>query len=193
MNKVKNYSLLVLITFLLLTAWQLKRMTAKRNQERSDKERWQSNYFEANKLATENKNIVLTQKEFLRLRDKRISRLIDSLKIKPKTITKYVDRVIIQKETDTVEVPVQYIGENTYKIKDKGLCYVWEGNILTSGESVLNVTKTLFEYKNEFKDIFHWKQKGKFLFWKTYYKDKIEQTTSVKCGDVETRTVEIKR
>jgi len=60
-------------------------------------------------LMTENnkqKNLILTRDEFIKSMDDSLKQALKELKIKPKTITKIEERVIIQKEYDTVRVPV---------------------------------------------------------------------------------------
>ena len=192
MQKVKNYSLLILTVFVLILAWQWSSMKDSRDKERADKERWQSNYMEATKTARENKDIALTLKEFIKLKDDRISRLLDSLNIKPKIVTKYEIQTIIQRETDTIEVEVFKIGAGTYKINDSGPCYTWTGFAILSQDS-LNVKREAFTYNNIIQDLYYRKQKGRFLFWKTYYKDKIDHISIPKCGVSSTNTVEIRR
>lgn len=193
MAKVKNWTIFVLTVFVLITAWQLKCMTDKRNSERSDKERWQSNYMEANKTARENKNIVLKQKEFLKQKDDRIYRLIDSLNIKPKTVTKYVERVIIQHETDTINVVTEKIATGIYKISDSGPCFTWSGIItLTNDKTPPEVKRTAFDYKNTFREItVNRTAKGKFLFFKVWDKKKADVKIIPECGEEVIKTVNI--
>lgn len=192
MQKVKNWTILVLTIFVLITAWQLKSMTDKRNTERADKERWQNNYMEANKTARENKNIVLTQKEFLKQKDTRISKLLDSLNIKPKTVTKYVERVIIQHDTTVQEVPVEKIATGTYKIKDSGPCFTWSGIVTVLSQDSLNIKRTAFEYENTFREIsVNRTLKGKFLFWKIYDKKQADVKIIPECGVEVIKTVNI--
>lgn len=192
MAKVKNWTILILTVFVLITAWQLKSMTDKRNSERSDKEQWQSNYMEANKTARENKNIVLKQKEFLSQKDDRIYRLIDSLNIKPKTVTKYVERVIIQHETDTINVVTEKIATGVYKISDSGPCFTWTGIATIAEGSPLEIKRTGFDYQNKFKEItINRTLKGKFLFFKVWDKKKADVKIIPECGDEVIKTVNI--
>ena len=193
MQKVKNYSILILTVFVLILAWQWSSMKDSRDKERADKERWQSNYMEATKTARENKDIALTLKEFIKLKDDRISRLLDSLNIKPKIVTKYEIQTIIQHDTTIKEVEVFKIGAGTYNITDSGPCFVWSGKVSILSEDSLKVARNRFEYNNTVEDLYYRKQKGRFLFWKTYYKDKVDHVSVPKCGVSSTNTIDILR
>lgn len=188
MNKIKNYAIIVLTVFVLLLAWQYNSMRGKRDKERATAERWQGNFMEQ---LRQNRTIVLTHKEWMKLKSDSITRLMDSLKIKPKTVTKYVEKIIIQKEIDTVLVEVVKIASGTYKLYDSGPCFVWSGIATILTDDSLNVKRTGFSYQNNIVDVYHRKEKGRFLFWKTYYKNKIDMTSVPKCGTASTKTVEI--
>ena len=191
MSKVKNYLLLIFIAFALILTWQYSAMKSSRDKERADKERWQSNYMEATKTARENKDIALTLKEFIKLKDDRISRLLDSLNIKPKIVIKYEEKTIIQKETDTVLVPVEKIATGTYKFNDSGPCFSYSGIATILGSDSLKIERNQFVYKNTTADLFYKRQKGKFIFWKTYYKNKIDRVSVPECGEASTTTIEV--
>ena len=191
MSKVKNYLLLIFIAFALILTWQYSAMKSSRDKGRADKERWQSNYMEATKTARENKDIALTLKEFIKLKDDRISRLLDSLNIKPKIVIKYEEKTIIQKETDTLLVPVEKIATGTYKFNDSGPCFSYSGIATIIGSDSLKIERNQFVYKNTTADLFYKRQKGKFIFWKTYYKNKIDRVSVPECGEASTTTIEV--
>ena len=193
MQKVKNYSILILTVFVLILAWQWSSMKDSRDMERINKERWQGNYLEAVKLSNKNREYILTQNEFIRLKNERITRLLDSLNIKPKIVIKYEEKTIIQKETDTVLVPVEKIGAGTYNITDSGPCFVWSGKVSILSEDSLKVARNRFEYNNTVEDLYYRKQKGRFLFWKTYFKHKVDHVSVPKCGVSSTNTIDILR
>jgi hypothetical protein len=191
MNKVKNYALLIFVVFTLVLAWQYSAMRGKRDAERANKERWQSNYMEATKSMLSNKQIVLQQKEFLKLYADSVKHLTDELKIKPKVITEYSVQTIIQRETDTVIIQVEKIATGTYKIKDSGPCYVWEGLGFIYGLDSLRIEKTGFQYKNKIEHLAYRKVKGRFLFWKTYDKKKVDLFSKPQCGVSFTEVIEV--
>ena len=194
MKNVKNWSIIVLTVFVLILAWRVQNITEKRNQDRADKERWQSNYLEQTK-------IYLTQKEWLRLKNDTINllsarteRLIDSLTLKPKTITKIVERVIIQKEIDTVIVEGTKIAKGTYMIYDSGPCFAWRGIASIFSEDSLSVKRTGFLYENNITEIeLNRKEKGKFLFWKTYYRNTADVKVIPECGSQVVKTISISK
>lgn len=191
MQKVKTYLIGILALFLLISIWQLNSFVDKYKAEKEAKERWQLNYMEQTKEARENKNIVLTQREFLSLKDRRISRLLDSLNIKPKIVVKYEEKTIIQKETDTVLVPVEKIATGTYKFNDSGPCFSYSGIATILGSDSLRIERNQFVYKNTVADLFYRRQKGKFIFWKTYYRNKIDRVSVPECGEASTTTIEV--
>ena len=190
--KIKTIIIAVIILIFFSMGVSIKILSNKYRQERDDRERWQSNYLDQT-------DIVLKQKEFLKLKNDTINllsartvRLIDSLKIKPKTITKIVERVIIQKETDTVKVEVDKIATGTYKISDKGRCYLWQGVASIMGLDSLKVIKTAFKYENNITEIsVNRKLKGKFLCWKIYDRKKGDVFIVPECGDVMIKEVNI--
>ena len=193
MQKVKNYSILILTFFVLILAWQWSSMKDSRDMERINKERWQGNYMEAVKQGIQNREYILTQNEFIRLKNERITRLLDSLNIKPKIVTKYEIQTIIQHDTTIKEVEVFKIGAGTYNITDSGPCFVWSGKVSILSEDSLKVARNRFEYNNTVEDLYYRKQKGRFLFWKTYYKDKVDHVSVPKCGVSSTNTIDILR
>ena len=193
MQKVKNYSILILTVFVLILAWQWSSMKDSRDMERINKERWQGNYMEAVKQGIQNREYILTQNEFIRLKNERITRLLDSLNIKPKIVTKYEIQTIIQHDTTIKEVEVFKIGAGTYNITDSGPCFVWSGKVSILSEDSLKVARNRFEYNNTVEDLYYRKQKGRFLFWKTYYKDKVDHVSVPKCGVSSTNTIDILR
>lgn len=191
MQKVKNYSILILTVFVLILAWQWSSMKDSRDMERINKERWQGNYLEAVKLSNKNREYILTQNEFIRLKNERITRLLDSLNIKPKIVIKYEEKTIIQKETDTVLVPVEKIATGTYKFNDSGPCFSYSGVATIIGTDSLKIERNQFVYKNTVADLFYRRQKGKFIFWKTYYRNKIDRISVPECGEASTTTIEV--
>jgi len=191
MQKVKNYSILILTVFVLILAWQWSSMKDSRDMERINKERWQGNYLEAVKLSNKNREYILTQNEFIRLKNERITRLLDSLNIKPKIVIKYEEKTIIQKETDTVLVPVEKIATGTYKFNDSGPCFSYSGIATIIGSDSLKIERNQFVYKNTTAYLFYKRQKGKFIFWKTYYKNKIDRVSVPECGEASTTTIEV--
>ena len=190
--KIKTIIIAVIILIFFSMGVSIRILSNKYHNERADKERWQGNYIDQT-------NIILRQKEFLKLKNDTINllsartvRLIDSLKIKPKTITKIVERVIIQKETDTVLIEVDKIATGTYKISDRGRCYVWQGVASILGPDSLKVLKTAFKYENNITEIsVNRKLKGKFLFWKIYDRKKGDVFIVPECGDVMVKEVNI--
>lgn len=193
MNKIKNYAIIVLTVFVLLLAWQYKSMRGKRDKERATAERWQGNFMDQLK---QNRTIVLTYKEWMKVRSDSIARLMDSLKIKPKTVTKYEQTIIDNSVHDTIYIPTKLIGKLEWEFNDTiNACTTYSGivKIITDSLTVhgVNVKRTAFNDTNILDAFYHWRQKGRFLFWKTYYKDKIDMTSVPKCGVATTKTVEI--
>jgi len=144
-------------------------------------------------LMTENnkqKNLILTRDEFIKSMDDSLKQALKELKIKPKTITKIEERVIIQKEYDTVRVPVYLIKKDQWVIKDTGQCFTWHGIAELTDDS-LNVKRTYFSYQNKTTDIFN-KQPKRKLFGFIPIGKKIVWTQRSDCGEPPTvKVIEI--
>ena len=190
MASLKNYTIIALLGLLLSLAGAYKLQHNKLVKEKADNERLSLNQERMLTDSLKNVEITLTQKEWLKQKSDSIKALEKANKIRPRTVIRYVERTLTDKITVPKIVPVSIVSKNTWQIKDSTGCYVWKGTAYLSGES-LQVTRTLFIYKNTSQDLLHREKKGKFLFWDTYYKDRFTLTSKSECGSQTSKTINI--
>ncbi len=176
---------LVLIVF---TVWF--NLLLKRNETlRLENTRLTDNQNQLIARTSNYEKLVLTYKEAERQNIIRIDSLSKLVKAKPKEITKIVEKIITQVDTVDRLIQINIIGKDTWKISDKGECFLWQG-IAKLKEDSLNVTRTLFKYENKTDDIFWQRRKHKFLGIRFGKKETFQESKS-QCGESFTREVNI--
>jgi len=194
MDRLKNYGLLVLLVFVLILAWQGNNFRNKYQKEKVDKERLWNNFVQINK---ENRNyiyLLATEKEWRQEMSKQYDSVLKLLKVKPKEVVRYEERTVIQKEYDTVFIPLQEIAPQEWKISDSGQCYRWDGVLYWPGiESPPELNKTGFIYENKITYLLTRRLKWKFLFFKKYEKGRFDLKQISECGEVKTKIIEIQK
>ena len=190
MTKIFEYITGGLFVFLLVLAWQGWRLKNKLDYARTEIERLKDNQEQLLASRQQDQALILTQKELtgkvLAERDS----LAKALKIRPKEIIRYVDRVIIETTRDTVEVESTFLQDMTWHLSDGDQCWKWEADAKLN-DFDLDVTRTLFDYRNKSTEVYWW-QRRKFLWFRIGRKDYYQRVLP-ECGDILTRSIEIKK
>ena len=134
------------------------------------------------------KNLRLKEIEISdQLRHERDS-IAEALKIKPKQVEKIIYITTTQTDTVVKNVPIYVTGQDTWKIKDSGKCFVWQADVFLTNDS-LNVNRTLFSYHNKIVHTFYRERPHKFWFihWGKWQNI---QKIDAKCGGVELNSFE---
>jgi hypothetical protein len=183
--KLYLYGLIVLI--LIAGFFTIKYLVKENQKYRSDNYRLETNQLQILSDATQQTELYLKQKEVTG----KIKRERDSLalivKVKPKQVTKIV--VIDNSIHDTVrvDVPVNIIGKNEWKIRDSTKCLKIVYNAKLIGDSLF-VKRELLEYDNNPVQIFYRERPHKFLFIK-FGKWQYKQVTKTKCEEPKTEII----
>jgi hypothetical protein len=192
MNKLKNYSIIILVSFLLISVGAWKLYEQKYKDEKADKERWIDNFNQVSDENNHNKQIILSEREFKKTLSDSLKDVLRQLKIKPKTVEKIVERSFTDKITGIKVVPVSFVAKNTWQINDSVGCLIYRATAYLKGDS-LKVVRTYASYQNNSIDVLHRRERGKFIFWKTYYRNKFNLTTKTKCGEESSKTIEVQK
>jgi len=188
MKNLKFYLILAGVLFLATAVISVNILTKKVKAQKAEIARVQGNNAQLMGENLQKTTLVLKERELtgkvLAERDS----LAEALKIRPKQITKIVTTTVIQKDTVIKKVPVYISGQNFWKIKDSGPCFVWQANAFILDDS-LSVNRTLFSYNNKTTDVYFKERPHKFLFiryGKWQYKQKIDS----ECGGISTKEIQ---
>jgi len=186
----KKYITVLLAVFLLILAWQGWQLKNKLDKARSEIERLKDNQVQLLASRAQDQALILTQRELtgkvLAERDS----LAKALKIRPKEVIKFVDRIVKETNTDTVEVESTFLQNMTWHLADGDQCWKWEADAKLN-DFDLDVTRTLFDYRNKSTEVYWW-QRRKFIGLRIGRKDYYQKVLP-ECGDILTRSIEIKK
>jgi hypothetical protein len=153
---------------------------ADNQKDRAD--RMTENY---SKLEDNNKQLELTYKELNDRQLETITRLSDSLDIKPKTIEKIVTVTVIDSIPYPVETFVEKIDSNTYKFKRDTGCFKIRGRVFIL-DSIPNVIIDKLEYNNVI-DYVVYLQRKQWELWfiksRLFGRKEAELEIITKCGE----------
>jgi hypothetical protein len=187
MNKLKNIALIAAAVFLLSLATAYRLQQNKIEKLRSEIDRVSYNNSQLVQDTAKKRTLILSERKD-KEHYKKLYHEKDSLAkvygTRPKYVDKIVYRTINEKITTIKPVPVSLVSKNTWKIKDVGPCFVWEGIATLSNDS-LKVNRTLFSYQNKATET-HYRTAKRFLFIRIS-KFKYFQRDSTECGGVQVR------
>jgi len=190
MTKILKYITGGLVVFLLILAFWGWRLKTKLDKAKTEIQRLKDNQAQLLASRAQDQALILTQKELtgkvLAERDS----LAKALKIRPKEIVRYVDRVIIETIRDTVEVESTFLQNMTWHLTDGDQCWKWEADAKLN-DFDLDVNRTLFDYRNKSTEVYWW-QRRKFIGLRIGRKDYYQRVLP-ECGEILTRSIEIKR
>jgi hypothetical protein len=187
MNKLKNIALIAAAVFLLSLAAAYRLQSNKIDRLNKEINRISANNAQLVQDTTQKRTLILSERKD-KEHYKKLYHEKDSLAkvygTRPKYVDKIVYRTINEKITTVKPVPVSLISKNTWKIKDVGPCFVWEGIAYLSNDS-LSVKRTLFDYQNNLTGL-HFRTAKHFLFIRVSKFRYFERDTS-QCGDMKVR------
>jgi hypothetical protein len=181
MKNLKWYIYGSIAVFFLILLAENRIQSNKIAKQKADIERIEANNFQLMSDAHQQTTLYLTQKEITGQLKRQCDSLAKALKIKPKQIEKIVEVTNTIHDTVRVSVPVTITGKDTWKITDKGDCFIWSADAFKIGDS-LKINRTSFEYDNKTTEVFYRERPFRFLFikyGKWVYKEKID----AKCGN----------
>jgi hypothetical protein len=190
MNKLKNYSILVFVGFILILAVMNYFKDRKIERQNAEIFRLANNQNELLDQNNHHVDLILKKDEFIKNLDDSLKQALKELKIKPKTVVKVEERTVTIRDTIVKEVPVYVLKRDTWLISDSDKCFIWEGIASLTHDS-LNVRRINFSYQNKTTDIFTATRPKKFLFIR-YGRKVITQTSQSKCGKETSRVITIK-
>jgi hypothetical protein len=185
--KIKTILYLAGILVLASLVISVNTLASKLKKQRQENARIEANNLSLLDDLQVNKTLYLTAKEVVGRISRERDSLAAALKIKPKQVETIVQVFNTEVIHDTVPVPVQVVGIDSWRIQDSGDCFKWEANATRRGDS-LDVERTKFEYNNRTVQTYYRERPQKFLgirFGKWVYKTR----TSSDCGDTRTETV----
>jgi hypothetical protein len=191
MNKILKYGLVVITVFMLILLYQNNNLNKKLDKEIELRKQEQLNIAQLLAEKQSNTNLILTQKEALKITSLKIDSLSKVLKIRPKTIDKIVEQIVIIRDTIDKEIFVSDIDEYLWFISDTDKCFIWEGEAEFINEE-LDVKRTYFDYHNKVTDVFWSERPNKFLFIR-YGKKQTYQKSIPECGTATTREITIRK
>ena len=188
MNKIKTYLLIFAVLFcgssVVLNNIQSKKII----QLETENSRVQSNNAQLMGDNLQKTTLVLRKNEINKELSKKIDSLAEALKIRPKEIIKIVTETITEIDSIPYPVIVDNVGQNFWKLKDSGDCFIWQADAFLKDDS-LNINRTLFDYHNEVTNTFYKERPHKFLFIK-YGKWVYKQKIDAQCGGVKVKEIQ---
>jgi len=178
---------LVVACLFLLLVLTINIQRTKIGKLESDNTRLEYNQTELTKENNELTVLTLRKDEVIGRYARERDSLAEALKIKPKQVIQIKYQTITEHDTVPVPVPVFISGQNFWKIKDTGKCFVWQADAFLKSDS-LEVTRTGFDYNNKVTHTYYKKRPHKFLFirfgkWE-YFND-----ITPECGEARTEVI----